>query len=185
MCHAACLDFGARQLTPAEVDGREVLEVGALDVNGSLRGVVQAMQPRRYLGVDLRPGPGVDEICDACDLLARFGEASFDLVVCTEMLEHVRRWREAVHNLKGVLRPGGVLLLTTRSRGFPRHDFPEDCWRFELADCVRIFADLEILTLESDREAPGVLLKALKPGNFREVDLADYAVEAVEGNSAS
>jgi SAM-dependent methyltransferase len=165
MCHTSVLAFGARVLTTEAVAGKTVLEVGAYNVNGSLRGAVERLEPALYRGIDIRPGPGVDRLYDASEPgLCGNGVGPFDLVICTEMLEHVRDWRAVVTNLKASVAPGGHLLVTTRSLGFPRHDFPEDHWRFSLLDFQEIFADFEILALESDGEAPGVLLYARQTG---------------------
>lgn len=166
MCTASCLDFVRQHLRPEEVQDRTVLEVGALDVNGSVRPLVSALQPRSYTGVDLRAGPGVDEICDAADLVARFGANSFDLLISTELLEHVRDWRKVIGEFKQILKPGGRLLITTRSRGFPYHAFPDDFWRYEPSDFQIIFSDFECKVIESDPSHPGVFLKARKPKDF-------------------
>ena len=166
MCHPACIDFVHRQLRREDVEEREVLEVGALNLNGSVRSMVCALKPSRYIGVDLEPGPCVDEICDAAELVQRFGPSSFDLLISTEMLEHVRDWRRVVNEFKQVLRPGGLLLITTRSLGFPYHPFPDDFWRFECSDLQTIFSDFECDVVESDPSAPGAFLKARKPANF-------------------
>jgi SAM-dependent methyltransferase len=163
MCSGTGIDFGQRALTREIVAGRRVLEVGALDVNGSLRPHVTSLGPASYLGVDIEAGPGVDEIADARDLVARFGRESFDVVITTEMVEHTREWLEVVTNLKGVLRPGGHLLVTTRSRGFRYHGYPFDFWRYEPEDLRAIFGDLEILTIERDPESPGVFMLAGRP----------------------
>ena len=100
MCNAQCIDFVASVLTAGDVAGRDVLEVGALDVNGTVRPVVEALGPASYIGVDLEHGPGVDEVLPAEDLLDRFGPGAFDVVISTELLEHVRDWRLVVRNLK-------------------------------------------------------------------------------------
>ena len=42
--------------------------------------------------------------------------ASFDVVLCTEVIEHVRESREALAGMRRLLRPGGVLLLSTPQR---------------------------------------------------------------------
>jgi len=167
LCNKTCLDFGRRQLKAEDIRGKDVMEVGAQDVNGSLRPYVQALGPRRYVGVDLAPGPGVDVVCDASTLAARLGPESCDVLISTEMLEHVREWCVVVANLKQVLRPGGLLLLTTRSKGFDYHAFPADFWRFEPDDLEEIFADFEILALERDAYEPGVFLKARKPAAWQ------------------
>ena len=166
MCSATCVDFVRRHLSVEDVESREVLEVGALNVNGSVRPLVCALQPRRYVGIDLQAGPGVDEICDATELVTRFGPNRFDLLISTELLEHVRDWRKVVTQFKEVLRPGGLLLITTRSPGFPYHGFPDDFWRYERSDLEIIFSDFECEVIESDPLEPGVFLKARKPIKF-------------------
>lgn len=124
-------------------------------------------------------GPGVDEVCDAEDLLTRFGASSFDLVVCTEMLEHVLDWRTVVRNLKGVLAEGGVVLLTTRSKGFHFHGYPADFWRFSMGDIRAVFSDMSIEVLEPDAvESPGVMLFA-RAASGEPVDLDAISVYSV------
>src|SRR2546427_686650 len=154
MCNEACLEFGRRHLLPDEITGKKVLEVGSMDVNGSLRAIVQRMAPSAYVGVDIATGPGVDVVCRVSELVARFGEAAFDTVISTEMLEHVRDWRVAVSNMKRVLRVGGTIVITTRSPGFPYHGYPYDFWRYEPDDMRTIFADMRLDALASDPLAP-------------------------------
>ena len=108
-------------------------------------------------------GPGVDEVVAAEGLIARYGRESFDVVITTEMVEHTRDWPTVMSNLKGILRPGGLLLLTTRSKGFKYHAYPYDFWRYEPADLRAIFSDLEIITIEQDTDAPGVFMLASRP----------------------
>ena len=166
MCNQTGIKFGERMLTSELIAGREVVEVGALDVNGSLRSYVESLAPGRYLGLDIELGPGVDEVVDAGELVARYGAESFDVLITTEMLEHVRDWPRIVSNLKRVVRPGGHLLLTTRSPGFPYHAHPYDFWRYTPDDMRQIFSDFEILTVESDTASPGVFLFARRPADF-------------------
>jgi hypothetical protein len=93
-----------------------------------------------------------------------------------EMLEHVADWKSVIHNLKGVLKPGGSLMLTTRSPGFPRHDWPDDYWRFSCADMAEIFRDFDLQAVRPDPQYPGVFVMARKPSDFTEVDLSSYEV---------
>ena len=172
MCNHAVIAFGREHLAREEVAGKDVLEVGALEVNASLRRDVEALEPKTYLGVDLWPGPGVDEICAAERLVERFGRDSFDVVIATEVLEHIEAWRDAVGAMKSVLRPGGVTVVSTRSPGFPYHGYPADYWRFEPELMRRVFADFDIDALMPDPTRPGVFLKARKRADWTPVDLS-------------
>jgi SAM-dependent methyltransferase len=179
VCHRSCIIFGARSLTSDEVKGKDILEVGSRDVNGSLRSIITAWRPKRYVGVDAEKGPGVDVVCSASAIVDRFGEESFDIVISTEMLEHVKDWRKAISSIKQVCKPEGSIVLTTRSEGFGYHGYPFDFWRFGTEDMQKIFADFNIVSLEKDREAPGVFLKACKPENFVETDLTGYGLYSI------
>jgi SAM-dependent methyltransferase len=172
MCNRSGIGFAQEHLSEACVCGKRVLEVGSRDVNGSIRPILESRGPTEYIGVDIVPGPGVDELCDAGALADRFGEKSFDVVVSTELIEHVRDWRAAIDNMKRVLKPGGQLLVTTRSRGFAVHAFPWDYWRYEPSDMAEIFADFEGLEIVSDPLSPGVFVKGRKPEGIhrRELD---------------
>lgn len=70
---------------------------------------------------------GVDRIASADDLPSE--DASFDCVVCTEVLEHCRRPDIVVGEISRVLRPGGRLFLTTPFLR-PLHEMPHDYFRF-------------------------------------------------------
>jgi SAM-dependent methyltransferase len=179
MCNRACLEFLRCQLSASDIFQRRVLEVGSRDVNGSARPHVELLGPAAYVGVDIEEGLGVDEICAAEALVDRFGSESFDVVISTELLEHVKDWTTAVNNMKGVLRDGGILLVTTRSKGFRVHGFPNDYWRYEPADMEAIFGDMDIQALERDSIAPGVFLRARKARAPQAVDLSELPLYSV------
>jgi SAM-dependent methyltransferase len=176
MCNHTCIEFVAALATAEEITGKDVLESGSRDVNGSVRPSIEHFSPRSYVGTDLEAGQRVDKICNATELVKTFGAESFDVVVSTEMIEHVEPWREVISNFKRVLRPGGVLYITTRSLGFGYHGYPGDYWRYEIADMQAIFADMEILSLVPDQKEPGVFVKARKPFDFVEKDLTTYSL---------
>jgi predicted O-methyltransferase YrrM len=171
VANPAVIGFARAQLDESDVTGRSVLEVGSLDADGSCRSWVEKLGPASYVGVDLVRGPGVDELCAAERVAERFGQESVDLVLATELVEHVHDWRAAVAAMKAVLRPGGALLLTTRSPGFPYHGAPLDYWRFEPNQLQAIFADFDLEALELDPMMPGVFVKARKRGGGERVDL--------------
>ena len=189
MCHMSCVEFGKRALIREDVEGKKVIEIGSLNVNGSLRDVTMELNPSGYIGIDITKGFGVDMICRAEDMMREFGNNSFDVVISTELLEHVKDWRKVISNIKNVCKPGGIILITTRSRGFPLHGYPDDFWRYELEDMKTIFSDYEILILERDnsraisgKKRPGVFLKARKPKDFIEKDLSGISLYNMEFN---
>ena len=150
-----------------EISGKNVLEIGSRDVNGSIRSFIQHLGCKEYIGIDISPGQGVDKVMDAQRLPEEFIENSFDIVICLEMLEHAKKWKEVVNGIKFILRPGGIVFLTTRSPGFPYHSYPWDFWRFTYDDIKTIFSDFLVLNIDNDIPSmPGVFIKALKKENF-------------------
>ncbi len=178
--HTSVMQFLRDSLTREEIHGLEVLEVGSQDVNGSPREVVGGLSPKKYIGVDFQIAKGVDVVLDVKNLTTYFGVDHFDVVISTEMLEHAKDWREAIRQMKAVLKPGGLLILTTRGPGFPIHAYPHDYWRFTIEDFQKIFYDMIVMKLIKDPQCghPGVLLKAIKRGAST-VDLDEIKVASV------
>ena len=56
------------------------------------------------------------------------GEGAFDIVLCTEVLEHVADWGSAFENLHDLLKPSGVCIITTPFF-YMLHEEPYDYWR--------------------------------------------------------
>ena len=179
MCSTWDVEIVCRSLGPDEVAGASVLEVGSLDVNGSVRPELEQRKPAKYVGADLFPGPGVDVLCPAERLVERFGENAFDGVISTELIEHVRDWRVDISNLKRVVKPSGLLLVTTRSYGVDFHRDPFDYWRYECADFEVIFGDFTIEQLVQDPTDPGVFIRARKPAAFAERDLSEVRLYSI------
>ena len=178
MCNKNCIRFAELAIKQEEILDKKVIEVGSLNVNGSLRPFMESFKPKVYVGTDIAKGRGVDVVCKAEDLLRVFPKNSFDLLVSTELLEHVRDWRTAISNFKSIVKPGGKLLITTRSYGFPYHGYPYDFWRYEIEDMREIFSDCRIEQLQKDPEK-GVFVKLSKPESFLENDLSDYELYSI------
>jgi SAM-dependent methyltransferase len=103
-------------------------ELEVLDVGGRIQPyrALIANRLRRYIAVDLRQTPLVSVVARAEQL--PLGNARFDLVICTQVLEYVAQPSLAFGEIHRVLRPGGALLLSVPS-ACPM-DAAEECWRF-------------------------------------------------------
>ena len=93
---------------------KKVLEIGSLDINGSVR---QFFLDCEYHGVDLEPGPGVDHVGQGQDI--DFADDYFDTVISTECFEHNPFWRETFRNM--VRMSNGLVVVTAASCGRPEH----------------------------------------------------------------
>jgi len=182
MCNRTCIEFAQRVINREDIQGKSVLEVGSLDINGSLRPIVEIYHPYSYIGIDIINGHGVDVICDSNQICAYFGQETFDCIIATELIEHVRDWKDTISNFKNALKSNGIILITTRSKGFHFHGYPYDYWRYEVKDMRAIFSDFHILALETDKLSPGVLLKARKPVEFVEFNTNDYQLYSIIKN---
>lgn len=94
---------------------KKVLEVGSLDINGSIRPYFENCD---YTGLDLGEGKGVDIVgpihehhigtLDTGQIIYW----AYDVIVSTEMLEHDVHWKESLVSMYNNLKPGGLLILT-------------------------------------------------------------------------
>lgn len=118
MAHPEQAEFfsAVRTHYPAAFDRARVLEVGSLDINGSVRELFTVCD---YTGVDLQPGPGVDLACQG--QLADFPTGHFDTTISAECLEHNPFWRETVANMLRMTRPGGLVLISCATTGRLEH----------------------------------------------------------------
>ena len=103
---------------------------------------------RVTLDVAARPGIPVDIIGDAHDL-RQIPDSSFDVVLCTEVLEHLHTPEKALGEFRRVLKPGGLLLLTTRFI-YPLHDVPGDYFRYTKYGLRHLLRDWEIVEFQEE-----------------------------------
>ena len=175
------LEFFIENCYSNEFKGKRVLEVGSKYVNGSVRPLIEKfLMPAEYIGVDIEKGKYVDIVLDAEKLVEYFGKESFDIVITTELLEHVLNWRKVINNMKEVLKKDGYIYITTCSKGFPHHAYPYDFWRYEIEDMKEIFKDFEIIRLQKDPEVAEVFMKAKKPKNYiKPINLSEISLYSI------
>lgn len=180
MCTKICLAFGVNNLLRSDIENKDVLEIGSYNVNGSIKGHIMSLKPKTYIGTDMREGPNVDLVCDVDDVLSKFGKGSFDLIVSMDAFEHIEHWKKAVSNLKNVCKPNGKILITTVSKGYGKHDYPYDYWRYETKDMEYIFSDCNIEKIEQISDKFTIAISVRKPLDFKENDLSSYELYRIE-----
>jgi SAM-dependent methyltransferase len=80
-----------------------------------------------YVGCDMREGLGVDWVEDVHCLKIRSN--SVGTVLIFDTLEHVEDVFQAMREIYRVLKPGGMVIMSS-VMNFPIHDYPSDYWRF-------------------------------------------------------
>lgn len=91
------------------------LDLGGQFVNGSCR---ELFSNTTWSGLDIVPGPGIDIVADATTWVP---DRDWDIVLCTEVLEHVADWPSIIRVAAESLREGGTLFLTCASTHRPPH----------------------------------------------------------------
>ena len=89
-----------------------------------------------YVGVDVVPNP-VAELLGPVEALP-VEDGSFDLVLCTQVLEHCDDPAQAVRELRRVTAPGGRVLASTHGVQV-YHPSPHDLWRWTHEGLSRLF----------------------------------------------
>ena len=112
--------------TYAATTGAIIVEVGAMDVNGSLRAAAPAGST--YIGLDMAPGPGVDIVVLPGAPLP-FPDGHADAVLASSVFEHDAAFWITFREMCRITRPGGTIYLSAPSNGTV-HRYPLDCWRF-------------------------------------------------------
>jgi predicted SAM-dependent methyltransferase len=104
-----------------------VLELGSLNVNGTIRPAFVGTD--EYVGLDQRPGDGVDLVMNAHDV-EPWTRGRFDCVVASSFFEHDDRFWETLQAVRRVLRPGGWFVLTVPNHEWGYHPEPKDYYRY-------------------------------------------------------
>ena len=109
-----------------------------LDVGCGVKPYFPFFEPyvSEYVGVDVVENPAAD-LLGSIEALP-VDDASFDLVLCSQVLEHGDDPAQAVRELHRVTRPGGRVLASTHGVQV-YHPSPVDLWRWTHAGLERLF----------------------------------------------
>lgn len=102
---------------PEMFTSTRVLECGSYNINGTVRDYFDGCY---YRGIDIHDGDGVDFLIS----IVQFHEQAtdfWDVVICSEALEHDREWKESWDAMIGLLAPGGLLIMTCAGPDRPEH----------------------------------------------------------------
>lgn len=128
--------------------GDNVLEVGSrLHVPGAWWCVNRDLARGAWTGIDMQPGTGVDAVADIHELPHDWS-GRFSGVLCSEVLEHVRRPVRGLTELRRVTAPGGWIVVTTLFC-FPEHGFPDDYFRFTRNGLAEVLAEAGWVDIET------------------------------------
>lgn len=112
---------------------------------------------RPHLPADVHTNPSYDALADVAD-------ASYDLVVCTALLEHVAEPQRLVAHLHRILRPGGRLIVTG-SAVFPFHGAPHNYFHYTPHGFRHLFRDWSEIAVLRGSSTPyqtvGILLERI------------------------
>ncbi|CAB4124269.1 Glycosyltransferase 2-like [uncultured Caudovirales phage] len=101
---------------PEFFSNRKVLEVGSLNINGTLRDFFRDCD---FTGIDVGAGRGVDVVCQGQYYDAP--SASFDAVCSAECFEHNPYWITTVENMIRLCKPEGLMFFTCATDGRAEH----------------------------------------------------------------
>jgi SAM-dependent methyltransferase len=128
--HQSAMDYGRRffeTYLPLVPESKiKVVEIGSLNVNGSLRDVCPVGVD--YTGIDFSEGNGVDIVIDDPYVLP-IKDESVDVVVTSSCFEHSEFFWLVFLEIMRILKPSGLLYMNAPSNGY-FHRWPVDCWRF-------------------------------------------------------
>ncbi len=147
------------------VEGKHVLDVGCGEGYG---GDILAERAAHVTGIDVSEQaiahaaakygrPNLEFRRMSAERLL-FEDNSFDAVVCLELIEHAKDHVAVMHEIRRVLKPGGVLILSTPNKRVVSPGSPTPLNEYHVREfgirelrelCSRYFADVELFTQEN------------------------------------
>lgn len=112
MAHPDQFEFCRRcqQLYPGNFNNAKVLEIGSLDINGSIRPLFNNCH---YIGIDCNSGKSVDCVCVAHEYHT---DIVFDTICSAEAFEHDPFFIKTIERIFQLLKPGGLFFGTCASQ---------------------------------------------------------------------
>lgn len=129
--------------------GSEVLEIGSRMHRPACWWIDNRdLAQGRWTGLDFQEGHNVDIVADIHQLPA-YMTGKFTGVLCSEVLEHVKRPWVALPEIRRVMSPGGCLVLTTLT-AFHIHGFPDDYYRYTAQGIRTLLEDAGFINIHTE-----------------------------------
>lgn len=109
-------------------EGMKVLDVGGLDVYGSLRRPLIELCKLDYISLDIEEGRGVDIVMKPGEPFP-FPDEHFDLIVSSSCFEHDPCFWMTFREICRITKKSGYIYVSAPSNGY-YHGYPGDNWRF-------------------------------------------------------
>lgn len=136
--------------------GDDVLEVGSRIHNPDAWWIVNRdLAKGKWLGLDMQPGLGVDYVGDI-HALPEDWTGRFSGVLCSEVMEHLRRPWLALPELRRTLKPGGWIVVTTLTC-FHIHGYPDDYFRYTESGLRGLLEDAGFVDIQVEYAGDTVL----------------------------
>jgi SAM-dependent methyltransferase len=132
----------------------------ALDVGCGGKIYETYIECSNYIGIDVMQS-GHDKSDIKADLFfdglnIPFKDDSFDLVICTEVLEHAIDPLHLLSEMKRVLMPFSGRIIVTVPSMWGEHETPYDFRRYTSFGIKRIFTDAGLEIVNYQKESPGI-----------------------------
>ena len=72
--------------------------------------IKRSLKVERYYSIDIAPSDVTNVISDACAL--PFADNSIDMILSSEVLQHIENHKSALEEMARILRPGGLIIVT-------------------------------------------------------------------------
>lgn len=179
--HDQAINFVREQV---QLHGYDTAEVRVLDLGGRKTSSIYYKGPQpydlfhapiEYLIMDITPGPDVDIVADATMLtpgeIFKLGIDGMDVIVCTEVLEHVENWEAILRTCYWCLKDGGRLILTCAGPGRRPHPATTEDWdpppgewyrnvsHLDVREALSWIGFRDILTLQRGQDTQAVATK--------------------------
>jgi len=137
--------------------GDDVLEIGSRMTTQNAWWIVNRdLAKGQWTGTDMQPGYGVDVVADIHQPPEAW-KGRFSGVLCSEVLEHVKRPWVALPKMRELIQPGGWMIVTTLT-SFPIHGFPDDYYRYTPSGLRVLLEDAGFKNIHTENQG-GITIK--------------------------